>query len=126
MDEFVNKVKQGAIKVKDEAEKFANVAVEKTKVVIDRTKYNYSISNLETKANEVLCQLGEKLYNEYKNGSEFDEDITAKCVLIDGIKKEIEEFKSKIAEAQNCEICSQCGELVANDALYCPKCGAKK
>lgn len=126
MDEFVNKVKQGAIKVKDEAEKFANVAVEKTKVVIDRTKYNYSISGLETKMNEILCQLGEKLYGEYKNGSEFDEEISAKCAQIDVIKKEINEFKTKIAEAQNCDICAECGEFVANNALYCPKCGTKK
>ena len=41
MEDILNKLKKGIFQVKDEAEKFTKDAVDKTKKVIDRTKYNY-------------------------------------------------------------------------------------
>ena len=91
MDDILNKIKRGAIQVKDGAEKFTKETVEKTKKVIDRTKYNYTISEIESRIKDILAELGKKLYDEYENGVEFDEEIKDSCQKIDELKNEIDE-----------------------------------
>lgn len=125
MDDFLNKVKEGATKVFSEAEKFTNAAVNKTKTVVDKTKYNYTISGIETKIHEILKELGAKIYGEYKNGAEFDADILENCAQIDSLKQEIADIRAKIAEIDSAAICKSCGEIVSEGSLYCSKCGEK-
>ncbi len=125
MEDILNKIKKGAIQVKDEAEKFTKDAVDKTKKVIDRTKYNYTISELDGRINNILQGLGKTLYAEYQNGTEFDSDIMEKCQNIDDIKNEIDEIKKKIAQTKNGDICYECGEIIEKDAAFCKKCGNK-
>lgn len=126
MDEMFNKIKNSAAKAIDEAENFTKTAVKKTKDVIDQTKYKYSITEIETKINNVLSQLGATLYNEYKEGSEFEGDIAVKCSQIDEFYNEIEEIKSKIAELNNSTVCKNCGAMIGDNDFFCPKCGTKK
>ena len=125
MDDFFNKFKQGAFKAKDEAEKFTKTAVSKTKTAIDQTKYKYSISEFEGKIKNIMAELGEKLYKEYTEGTEFDEEIAEKCKMIDEFKEEIAQINAKIAELTSSSVCSQCGEIIPQDSVFCPKCGAK-
>ena len=125
MEDILNKIKKGAIQVKGEAEKFTKDAVDKTKRVIDRTKYNYTISELDGRIDNILQGLGKILYDEYKSGEEFDSDIMEKCRNIDEIKKEIAEIKEKIALTKNGAICNECGEIIDEDAAFCKKCGNK-
>lgn len=125
MDEFLNKLKQGVFKVKDEAEKITKDAVDKTKKTIDRTKYSYSISGIESRINGILQELGKKIYDEYENGTEFDGDIAEKCEQIDEMKKEIEEIKLKIAETKNGTVCPECGCIVDEKSAFCNNCGSK-
>ena len=125
MEDIFNKLKKGAIQVKDEAEKFTKDAVDKTKKVIDRTKYNYTVSEAEGRIKNILAELGRKLYEEYKDGAEFDEDISEKCEKIDEIQKDIDEIKQKIAETHNGKICSECGAIIDDDDTFCKKCGNK-
>lgn len=125
MEDILKKLKKGAMQVKDEAEKITKDAVDKTKKAIDRTKYNYTISEAESKIKDILSELGKKLYEEYKDGAEFDDEILEKCVKIDEIKNEIDEIKKKIAETHNGKICADCGTIVDDDDLFCKKCGNK-
>lgn len=126
MEDMINKVKLGAAKAIDEAEKFTKNAVKKTKDVIDQTKYKYTISEIETKIKDVLAELGASIYNEYKEGSEFDDDIAQKCSQLDEFYQEIEEIKTKIAQLTKTTVCKNCGALINNESVFCPKCGAKK
>ena len=125
MEDILNKLKKGIFQVKDEAEKFTKDAVDKTKKVIDRTKYNYTVSELESRVKDVLAELGKKLYEEYENGTEFEGDIKEKCEKIDELRKEIEEIKLKIAETKNGTVCKECGCVLEEDASFCKKCGSK-
>lgn len=125
MEDFLNKLKKGVFQVKDEAEKITKDAVDRTRKVIDRTKYNYTVSELESRIKDVLAELGKKLYEEYENGNEFEGDIKEKCEKIDELKKEIDEIKLKIAEASNGTVCRECGAVLDKDASFCKKCGSK-
>ena len=125
MEDILNKIKKGAVQFKDEAEKLTKEAVDKTKKVIDKTKYNYTISELEGRIKDNLAILGKKLYEEYQNGVEFDEDIVVACEKIDEIQKEIDDIKGKIAGMNDGAICSSCGAITEKDASFCKKCGNK-
>lgn len=126
MEDMFNKVKQGAAKAIDEAEKFTKSAVKKTKGAIDQTKLKYTVSEIEDKIKDILAQMGTVIYNEYKDGAEFNEELSEKCTQIDSFYKEIEEIKAKIAELKNSTVCPSCGAMVGDEDSYCPKCGAKK
>jgi len=126
MDDMFNKVKQGAAKAIDEAEKFTKCAVKKTKGAIDQTKLKYTVSEIEDKIKDVLAQMGTVIYNEYKNGAEFNEDIAEKCAQLDSFYDEISEIKAKIAELNNSTVCPNCGAMIGAEDFFCPKCGAKK
>ena len=125
MEEFVEKLKHGALKLKKEAGKLTGEVVQKTKETIDKTKYNYSISTAETRKKQILQELGAKLYEEYKNGAEFDGEVKEKCIQIDSIIEEIDEFKNQIAQINNSVVCPKCGALVNEKAVFCDKCGLK-
>ena len=125
MEDIFNKLKKGVVQVKEKAEKITKDAVDGTKKVIDRTKYNYTVSELESRINDILAELGKKLYQEHENGEDFDDDIKENCKKIDELKKEIEEIKLKIAETTNGAVCTECGSLLDKDASFCKKCGSK-
>lgn len=125
MNDILNKLKRGVMQVKDEAEKLTKDTVDKTKKVIDRTKYNYTISELESRIKDILAELGKKLYDEYENGAEFDGEIKDNCQKIDELKNEINEIKLKITQTTNTKICTDCGSLIDKDDSFCKKCGNK-
>lgn len=125
MEDILNKLKKGAMQVKDEAEKLTKEAVDKTKKVIDKTKYNYTISEIEGRIKGYLAELGKKLYEEYQNGAEFESDVLEICEKIDELKKEIDGIKEKIADMHDGEICQNCGTIIDTDASFCKKCGNK-
>ena len=126
MDDMFNKVKQSAARAFDGAEKFTKNAAKKTKGVIDRTKLKYTMSEIDDKITDVLAQMGAVIYNEYKSGTEFDGDMATKCAQLDSFYQEIAEIKSQIAELSNSTVCPNCGAMIDDDDIFCPKCGAKK
>lgn len=125
MDEVIKKVKSGAAKVKDNAEKLTRVALSKTKTVIEEKKYSFTISGIENKVNEILIKLGNVIYDEYENGTEFSEDINEKCRQIQELKKDISELRKKIAEIKNSDVCENCGKAINENDTFCAKCGKK-
>lgn len=126
MDEqFFNKLKMGADKVFSEAEKFAGNAVNKTSNLINKTKINYAVNANEEKIKDILAEVGKIVYNEFKSGSEFPEDISQKLSAVEELYDEVAELKAKIAENDNSILCPQCGEYCSKESEYCSKCGSK-
>ena len=71
MNDMFDKIRDGALKAKDEAEKITKVAVQKTSNAVSKAKLGYAVSETENKINELFTELGRILYNEYKNGGEY-------------------------------------------------------
>lgn len=126
MEDMINKVKKSAAKAIDEAEKLTKSAVKKTKDVLDKTKYKYTVSEIEDNITGVLAELGRTLYNEYKNGAEFDSEVSKKCEKIDAYFAEIEEIKVRIAQLSGAGVCKSCGAVVSEESSFCSKCGSKR
>ena len=125
MDDIFGKVKESTAKVKDEAEKLTNIAVKKTKDAIEQTKYSYTLSGIEKKINEILADLGLKIYEEYENGIDFGDEIKDKCDQIKALKEDIKEIKEKMATLKKSVVCRECGAIVSDDSIFCPKCGVR-
>ena len=125
MEEFVEKLKHEATRMVKEAEKLTSNVVEKTGNVVSKTKINYAISSNNGKIKDLLAQIGQVVYDEYKNGSEFPDTIAEKLTLIDNIYDEIDELKAKIADVDNSVVCPNCKNFNKADSVYCAKCGSK-
>ncbi len=123
MNEFLEKAKGIFNKAVGGAEKYSKIAVQKTNDVISKTKLNISLNETENKIVSALAEIGEYVYAEYKDGSEFPESIAAKCAEIDVYKEEVSQLKEKIAEIKDAVCCPECGEYNADENNFCHKCG---
>ncbi|MEE0945087.1 MAG: zinc-ribbon domain-containing protein [Clostridia bacterium] len=118
MDNFIDKIKAKFNKAVDGAEKYANIAVDKTSSLIDKAKITVAVNDAEKKIKEIMVQIGEYVYDNYGTEAEFPEEIASKCA-------EIEKLKEEIAELKNAVVCSNCGEYNPSENEFCGKCGEK-
>ncbi|MBE7045596.1 MAG: zinc-ribbon domain-containing protein [Ruminococcaceae bacterium] len=125
MEEFVEKIKKGAAKAVDEAEKLTKAAVSKTSALVGQTKLTYAMNTTEEKIAERLARIGQFVYEEYQTGSEFPEDIAEICREIDVLHQEIANMKEQIASMKNAVLCPNCGASNDNTNQFCAKCGEK-
>jgi len=125
MEDFVSKIKKGAKKAFGEAEKFTSAAVTKTGNAVNQTKMNYAINGNEDKIKNILSEIGAIVYEEYKSGCEFPENIDVKLKAVENLYDEIAELKAKIAEMNKTVVCPKCGNYIASDSVFCANCGFK-
>lgn len=125
MEEFIEKVKNGASKMFAEAEKLTGTATQKTGAFVSRAKLNYAVTANENKIKDICEDIGKSVYEEYKSGSEFPEPIAEKLKEIDTLYDEVTELKTKIADLKNSVICGECGEYNSAEGTYCSKCGVR-
>ena len=125
MDGFFAKVKSNFGRAKDEASKYSKLAIQKTSNLVSQTKYNFAVNDAENKIITLMAEIGEYVYTEYLDGSEFPAEVAAKCADIDSLKEEIASLKDKIADLKDAVVCPACGEYNNNENIYCAKCGEK-
>lgn len=123
MSDWFDKIRDGALKARDEAEKFTKTAVYKTSSAVNKAKLSYTVSETEGKIKEKFAALGEILYHEYKSGVEFPENIDSICRQIDKLDEEVDEIKQQLAKMKNAVICPVCGEYNPEESSFCAKCG---
>lgn len=125
MDEIFDKLKDGATKAKDSAEKFARVMAKRTSNAITHTKLTYSANEVNGKIKEIYEELGKELYQRYLDGEESDAAFRSSFEQIDKLMEEVEMIQSKIAELKNSLKCDNCGAFNSAKAEYCSQCGSK-
>lgn len=125
MDGIFDKVKTSLSKAKNEAGKYSKVAIQKTSNLVSQTKYSFAVNDAENKIVAVMAEIGEYVYSEYLQGSEFPAEIAEKCENVDRLKEEIASLKEKIADLKDATVCTSCGEYNNSENVYCAKCGNK-
>ena len=59
------------------------------------------------------------------NKQEREAKISELKYSVEEHKKQIELLESQIAELENANVCPNCGEDLADDALFCASCGTR-
>lgn len=111
--------------VKGTVKKTATMAYEKSSQILEITKLNFQISDSEATIEKYFKELGMKLYEEYKNGNEVNEEIKTTCENIDSKYSEIDELKNQISVLKNIKVCLKCSTANSQENNYCSKCGEK-
>lgn len=125
MDEFFDKLKDGAFRVKDGAELVAREIAKRTSEAITHTKLSFAINQAQSKIKDVYTEIGESLYAQHVSGTDIDESLVPYFEQLDKLNDEIDSLNSKRAELINSLQCSECGAFNSKDAVFCSKCGSK-
>ena len=123
MQEFVETLKKGAEKAIDSAEIVTKKAIKKTSESVNIVKLKIAAKDIEGNIENIYSELGKMLYNEYKEGAEFEGEYKEMCEKISAHLEEITILKTKIAEISNKQICPVCEKYTDEGARYCSACG---
>lgn len=111
-------------------EDFSETISVKSKEVADKAKNLTDIANLKgqivSQENTLLRnyrELGLAYYNAHKN--DITQEFPAEMENIVNTKRMIADLNKKIYELKGTKKCSSCKSEIANDSLFCPKCGQK-
>ena len=105
------------------ASKAADSASKKAGGLVELTKQNFRIFDLNTDIELLLKEIGKLVYATH-TGEEIDADeITERLNQIDEKNEEIARLKERIAERKTAVRCPECGEVCEKEDAYCRKCG---
>ena len=113
---ILQRLKDGAGKVTDRAQN-----------VVEISKLNTQISNIERELDLYFHKMGEVFYEAYrkKDMAAAEKEMLELAKTCDLLTEERDEIRMKIAELKNERLCGACGRNVAEDALFCQYCGHK-
>lgn len=123
--EIMTKVRETAHAIGDAAEKGVTFAGKRTVELVEISKLNMRIFDLNTEISILLREIGQLVYNAHAELDVDDVDISAKLKSIDEKKEKISEYKNRIAELKLFRSCPVCGELCGKEDEHCSSCGAK-
>ena len=111
--------------IKETLGKAFKTGVDKSNEFVEITKLKFSIADIEGDIAKLMREIGETVYEAYKDNKEPDEAINEKCAEIAEKYANIAEMRAKLNELKNITICPKCGAPMDKDSLFCAKCGEK-
>ena len=124
--EFMKKITEISKKVGDAATDTYNTVADKSGKFIEDTKTKMAISDKEDEIEEIYIGIGNTVYDYYLNGEDVGKVFSKESKKIDKLKAEIEEMNSKILYNKGFRKCSNCGEIISKNSLFCENCGQKQ
>lgn len=103
----------------------ASTVAKKSGELLELSKLSLSISSNDEKIKDSYIELGEMVYNRYKNNQQLDPDLTEKCNKIFQMEKNNKDMKERVHELKKVKYCLNCGYELEDEDVFCPKCGAK-
>ncbi len=96
--------------------------LERTKGLRDNARITLEIRDRENSIQKAYRELGRAYFKDHR----FDEDPAYdQIVFIKAAFEEIGELKTNKDEIRGIRRCPACGEVIVNDANFCPNCGTK-
>ncbi len=97
---------------------------------IDNGKLNIKIMEEKAKISEAYAELGQTVYNQYKNGTDESIKINELLQKIDGHNQAIEEAQAQAGQPEQAPVVNQAEPVVGGGAApegakFCSGCGAK-
>ena len=109
--------------IKNKVAETAKNAIKKSNELVEVAKINIAIGEAQSNIDNLLKDIGKVIYDAYKEGEYFVEEISSKCMEIDEIADSIDDLRNKLSQLKNIKICSQCEKENERDAYFCSRCG---
>ncbi len=123
--DLLDLIRGGAGIAADAAADTARVAGKRAGQMVDVAKMNVQLFDLNGAYNDIMCQLGQVMYQTHMGRLPQGDVVTQLLAQADEMAEKIAEVKARIADlrqAQSCPVCSaRCGK---NDR-FCRSCGTK-
>lgn len=119
---FFDDIKEKLKPVGEKLSESGKKAVDKTKELAEIAKLTLSVNEEEKKISEMYAKIG----REYVARSENDEDRILPEIIaeISESEKKVESLNERIRELKGETLCASCKAKMAEDAKFCPECGA--
>ena len=102
------------------------VTKEKTVKFSNEVKLKGKISDTKANINKVYKEIGELVYEQFKDNTDKKEEIELKCQVISNLNDEISKLEAEILALKETKKCIDCGEEIDSKADFCPKCGKQQ
>ncbi|WHH59108.1 zinc ribbon domain-containing protein [Petroclostridium sp. X23] len=109
--------------IKSKVTETAKSAIKKSNEIVEVTKLNISIGDAQTRIDVLMKEVGQIIYDAYKDGDVFSDELTNRCEEIEQTIEKVSQIKEKIAEIKKMKLCPRCEKENEIDAAYCSKCG---
>lgn len=106
--------------------KSASSVAKKSGELVGISKLNMNIAAEQDDIKVLNEEIGQVVYEKYKSGERFEEEITEKCVKISELELKIHQVKKKILEIKDIKVCPKCGTEMTLKVAFCSKCGEKQ
>lgn len=107
------------------ATKAADVAGKKATEVVEATKLNLQVFDLNTETEILYKEIGKMVYDTHVGLEINQEDVDNKIQLVDEKLAKIAELKSKLDAFKASNKCPSCGRECDKDDAFCSDCGAQ-
>lgn len=107
-------------KVSDTVNEGFNKSKDSYNKMAEKNRIKKEISTLTSDIETAFASIGRKIYEEERENEKYKE-------IFDGVvskQGEIESLQKQLNELEGVAPCPSCGEIVQNEAAFCPKCGA--
>ncbi len=115
-------------KLQETAATLVQKATDGVNYVAQKGKETYTRLALESDLGKVQRQLGAYYYNQVKMGADHASAMSECIAKIDGILDALNALEGDVempAAETEADTCPVCGAELADDAIFCSKCGAK-
>ena len=123
--DLIARVRQTAENVGEAAGTTARYASRCAGNLVDVTKLNLQIFDLNGDANDLFQQAGQMVYNAHLGEETDDEVLEAILSELDVKNAQIEELKEWVALLKNSRPCPGCGMLCGKEDRFCKSCGVQ-
>lgn len=111
-------------KISETLSKGSKNIIDKTKDLTDIAKLNGQINSEENKIRDAYIALGKAYYKKHRISPDAADAVQFEVIANAEIA--IAKYKTEIQTIKKVTICHNCGAEIPADAMFCPRCGAKK
>ncbi len=108
----------------DKAKQVANAAGKKTEEVVESSKLQLQIFNLNASIQSAYETIGSLVYHAQKSGLDSSAEIEDALAQVDALFAQLEELEAKVAQIRKTKKCPNCGASCDADSRFCSRCGA--
>lgn len=103
----------------------ADVVGKKTTEMAETVKLKTKAAGVQREIAATFEGMGRLMYDSRQNGSDVTELLDTAAKRVDQLQAELQAIEDELCTYKNAVRCPDCHEIVAEQAVYCSRCGRK-